>query len=279
MNTINDVGNDVNLHIDYREVVEVRATWGRAEASPWAGYVMRHTVGLADGVVVVVFGYEAGALLDVLRGAGVRLVESVEGWSRVCRVSGAELRATNEGGGRPTAIRPRPGTVGEAVGEMVAMGKANKPGLAGRLEAAAGLVLEGRVAPAGEGKALVGPYRVEAGSCTCADFLYRGGWCKHRLAVRMGRHLIEHGFELPTAQEPSPSPQISDVNRALIASGRVIDEALRRDRVYRDSPHGARDRALRMLGNGAAALPADLARRAGIVSHGLRVTKMEDGDE
>ena len=45
---------------------------------------------------------------------------------------------------------------------------------------------------------------------------------------------------------------------------RVIEEAQRRERLYRASSQGARDAVLRQLGNGAKTLPADLARRAGI---------------
>ena len=265
MNTINDVGNDVNLHIDFRDVAEVRATWGRAEASPWAGFVMRHTATLVDGSVVALMGYEAGALLDALKAAGATLIESVEGWSRVCRVPSAELRATNEGGGRPTAIRPRPGTVEEAVGEMAALGKANKPGLAGRLDSAAGLVLEGRVLLVDERSARIGPYEITSEACTCGDFRHRGGWCKHRLAARMARHLVGNGFELPLPRvEAATTPQVSAKNLALIASGKVIDEAMRERAAYAQSTHGARTAALRMLGNGAKSLPAGLAHRAGV---------------
>ena len=173
--------------------------------------------------------------------------------------------------------RPRPATVEAAVAEMAAMGKESKPELAGRMDSAAELVLLGRVTLADGGKAQVGPYRVAAGRCTCADYEYRGDWCKHRLAARMARHLAANGFELPPARVEPTTPQITARNLALIASGAVIDEAARRERAYRESTHGARTAALRMMANGAKTLPADLARRAGLVtSDELRVTNEEE---
>lgn len=260
------------MSINPLDVVEIRATWARAAASPWAGFVMRHTARLADGDEVALMGYEAGALLDALKAAGAALVESVEGWSRVVRVTSVERRVTSGEAGRTTndEVRttnegeraPRPGTVVEAVAQMLAKGKGNQPRLAGRLDSAAGLVLEGRVVLEGE-TGRIGPYVISSDACTCPDFRHRGGWCKHRLAVRMARHLVKYGFELPVAQE-EPGPLIRPKDLALIASGQVIDEAQRRERAYRASAQGARDAALRQLGNGAKTLPADIARRAGI---------------
>lgn len=168
------------------------------------------------------------------------------------------------------AASPRPETVEAAVAEMVARGKARRPALAKRLDSAEALVLGGKVALNGD-TAKGGVYRVTADSCNCGDFIHRGGWCKHRLAVRMARHLAAHGFEVPT-EETAPWPmvvegagrQISRANMALIASGEVVDAARRRELAYRESGQAARDRALRMLANGAKTLPADLARRAGV---------------
>ena len=238
------------------QVVEIRATWSRAAQSPWAGYVMRHTALLADGSVVAMWGYEAGALLDALKAAGARLVQSVEGWSRVCRVTSEEASSA--------VARPRPGTLPEALAEMVAKGSAAKPGLAKRLESAAGLVGDGLVALVDDAEARIGPYHITAEACTCPDFTHRGGWCKHRLAARMARHLCANGFTLPQRAEPEKCPLIRRGDLALIASGQVIDESRRREMAYRESGHGARDRAMRMLGNGAVTLPAELARRAGV---------------
>lgn len=164
----------------------------------------------------------------------------------------------------------RPATVEAAVDEMLAQGKASKPALASRLDSAAALVLGGKVALDGD-EAKVSVYRVTTDCCECADFQHRGGWCKHRLAVRMARHLAASGFAVPTeATAPRPMAangtgrQISAENLALIASGRVVDNEQRSRLAYHNSEHGAHTAALRMLGNGARSLPADLARRAGI---------------
>lgn len=252
----NDLGSK---QVAPETVVEVRVSWERVAASPWAGCRLVSRVKSADGVEREVPSREALGLLAALRAAGARLDESVEGMGRVVRVTSDVRRATN---GEKKA---RPATVEAAVEEMVALGKASKPELAGRLDSAAGLVLDGRVALVDGRTARVGPYRVEAGGCTCADFLYRGDWCKHRLAARMARHLVANGFELPLPRvEATTTPQVSAKNLALIASGKVIDDAIRERAAYSRSAHGARTAALRMLGNGAKTLPADLAMRAGV---------------
>lgn len=167
---------------------------------------------------------------------------------------------------QPQPPSPRPATIEAAVAEMVAKGKANMPGLAKRLESAAALVLDGLIQLAGE-DAQVGPYTITAESCTCADFEYRGGWCKHRLGVRMARHLVANKFELPRPKPVETAPQISAKSLALIASDRVVDEERRNRLAYYESHHAAHTAALRRLGNGAKTLPADLARRAGIVNN------------
>lgn len=231
------------------QVIEVRSTWTRNAASPWAGFEMRYGATLADGRTVALDGGEAVALLAAMKAAGVRLIEMVEGWSRVAR--------------RADAVVPRPATIEEALSQMVARGSAATPALAGRLASAAGLVLEGRVLLDGD-VARIGPYRIDAESCTCADFRHRGGWCKHRLAVRMGRHLVAHGFELPEAAEPEPRPIVTEKNRRLIESGAVIDAAQRAQAGYAQSGEAARRAALLAMSQGRS-LPADVARRAGIV--------------
>lgn len=233
------------------DVIEVRSTWQRIAASPWAGFEMRYTATLADGRVVALDGDGLAALLAAMKAAGVRMVHSVEGWSRVARRAEAA---------------PRPGTVEEAVGEMVERGTAATPALAGRLESAAGLVLGGRVVLDGDA-GRIGPYRIEAQSCTCADFRHRGGWCKHRLAVRMARHLVGHGFALPEAVEEEPRPIVTAKNRRLIESGAVIDAGQREMEGYARSGEAARRRALLAMSQGTS-LPADVARRAGIVPGG-----------
>lgn len=169
--------------------------------------------------------------------------------------------------------QPRPETVEAAVAEIVARGKEAKPALAMRLDAAGELVLNGRVLLEGD-EARIGPYIMTTDTCTCADFQHRGGWCKHRLAVRMARHLVANGFTLPQPPAPVKCPQISARNLALIASGAVIDQAIRERVAYSQSVHGARTAALRMLANGANTIPADLAQRAGMGGQ----TARENGD-
>ncbi|MCW5862803.1 MAG: SWIM zinc finger family protein [Anaerolineae bacterium] len=231
------------------DVIEVRSTWTRIADSPWAGFEMRYSATLADGQVVALDGGETVSLLAALRSAGVRLVESVEGWSRVAR--------------RAEAMVPRPATVEEAVGQMVARGTAAMPKLAGRLESAARLVLDGRVVLDGE-EVHIGPYSISSDACTCADFRHRGGWCKHRLAVRMGRHLVANGFELPAAVEEEARPIVTPANRQLIESGAVIDAAQRAQAGYAQSGEAARQWALTAMSRGAKSLPAGVAQRAGI---------------
>lgn len=240
--------------LDITSVLEVRATWTRIANSPWAGYEMRYAATLVDGGQVVIDGSEFVAVVDALQAAGV-LVQSVEGWSRVARRAGAVAA--------PVGPMPRPATIDEALGQMVARGKEHQPKLDSRLDLAAELVRDGRVVLDSD-SAQVGPYRISATSCTCADHQHRGGWCKHRLAVRMARHLVAHGFELP---DPKPQPatqQISPAARALINSGAVIDAANAANAAYRRSREAARQYALTAMSQGQTTLPADVARRAGI---------------
>ena len=159
---------------------------------------------------------------------------------------------------------PRPATLDEALAEMVARGKAARPALDGRLAAAAGLVRMGRVELADAAAARIGPYTIGEESCTCGDFRHRGGWCKHRLAVRMARHLAASGFALPVAEETPAGPQISAANRRLIESGAVVDAERKSRQAYLRSSEAARHWALTAMSNGAGTLPAEIARRAGI---------------
>ena len=261
--------------IDITRVFEVRSSWERVAASPWAGCRLVNRVRTSDGAVHEIPGQELAAVMAGLGAAGARLVESVEGLGRVARVVWPR-RVTSDEASPAAQVRPRPGSVEEALVEMVEVGTGNRPGLRKRLGLAADLVREGLVdlvdkvdgvdgvdgGDTVDGR--IGPYRITGEACTCADFTHRGGWCKHRLAVRMARHLARYGFELPRRVETQPAGQVRREDLALIASGRVIDEARRRERAYQESGHGARDRAMRMLGNGAGSLPADLARRAGM---------------
>jgi hypothetical protein len=78
--------------------------------------------------------------------------------------------------------------------DLARKGATAKPDLAERMERAADLVEAGAVLLLADGTARViggRVYRVDAQRCTCDDFQHRapGGWCKHRLAVRMARAL------------------------------------------------------------------------------------------
>ncbi len=233
------------------DVVEVRVNWERVAGSPWAGCRLVSRVKAADGEVCELPSREALGLLAALRAAGARLVESVEGWGRVVRVTsderratseeGRELRTTNderratngEAGGTPAIqsdpVRPRPGSVAEAIEEMVALGKKNRPALAGRLDSAAELVRDGLVA-VDDDSARIGPYVISTEACTCPDFRHRKGWCKHRLAARMARHLVANGFALPRAAEPEKCPQVRPKDLAgdeLIEKRSTISRTIR----------------------------------------------------
>lgn len=179
------------------------------------------------------------------------------------RANGRALRRVDDDTLQVVVVAcPTPATLEEALAEMVAKGAASKPALTGRLESAAQLVLDGLVLLEDD-TARVGPYAITADACTCADFTHRGGWCKHRLAVRMARHLAAHGFELPAPKTAASAPQISARNRALIAGGEVIDRAQRENEAFRRSGYGAERRAIQAAANGRSIAAADWLRLHG----------------
>lgn len=230
----------------------------------------RFEVETTDGTVRVMQHVPWRALIEMLDEAGATLTHINLGLDMYCKGT-EEIVSWPAGAPEPEvktedpAEEPtqRPGTVEEAIEQMAAKGKANRPALASRLDSAAELVRDGRVVLDGE-TARVGPYTITANSCNCADYVHRGGWCKHRLAARMARHLVAHGFVLPAAEEATPRPIISEANRRLIASGAVMDAERRTWAAYRSSGEGARRWAITALGSGARTLPAHIARRAGI---------------
>lgn len=83
-----------------------------------------------------------------------------------------------------TAVPPQ----AHPVQELVAKGIAARPDLTDRMTKAGELVEANAVTLRGTW-AYVGKYTVKENACDCKDFEYRGGWCKHRLAVRMTRAL------------------------------------------------------------------------------------------
>ena len=127
-------------------------------------------------------------------------------------------------------------------------------------------MLDGRIVLDGE-EACVGPYTISPDTCTCPDFTHRGGWCKHRLAVRMARHLVANDYALPVAAETEPRPIVTPANWRLIESGAVIDAAQREQAGYAASGEAARRAALLAMSQGRS-LPVDVARRAGIAPQG-----------
>lgn len=218
----------------------------------------RYEVETADGVVLSVAHGRYSGLWRGLLAAGARLRHLNLGLEMRCR--GTEVAV--EWPEVITKETPLPATLGEAVEEMVCKGKAARPSLAGRLDSAAQLVLDGLVLLE-EDAARIGPYTITAETCTCRDFEYRGGWCKHRLAVRMARHVTGYGFELPVPRPAAPAPQISARNRALIAGGTVIDRAQRERDAFRRSGYGAEQRAINAAANGRTIPAADWLRLHG----------------
>jgi len=202
----------------------------------------RYEVETAAGNVLVVPHTRHFELWRSLLAAGARLRHLNLGLEMRCRGTEVAVDWPEEitnGEGEAEAITneeatPRPATLDDALAGMVAKGTAARPTLAGRLDSAAQLVRDGLVHLAGD-TARIGPYTITAETCACRDFEYRGGWCKHRLAVRMARHLTAHGFALPAPQPAAPAPQISARNRALIAGGTVIDKAQREEAAFRRS--------------------------------------------
>jgi len=197
------------------------------------------------------------------RAALVSCREFYEAMEAIRADAGRELRRVDDDTLQVAAVAcPLPATLDEALAEMAAKGKAARPALAGRLDSAAQLVRDGLVLLEGD-TARIGPYTITAETCACRDFEYRGGWCKHRLAVRMARHLTAHGFALPAPQPAAPAPQISARNRALIAGGTVIDRAQRERDAFRRSGYGAEQRAINAAANGRTIPAADWLRLHG----------------
>lgn len=247
------------VKINLREIVRLRAVPlfdGDREIG------VRREIETADGVVHHPGRHEFFSLKRSLMAAGARMRHLNLGLDMYCR--GTEVAVSWPA---PATIdeeekEPRPSAVEEAIEQMVLKGKTARPALAGRLDSAAALVLTGKVV-LDDDAAKVSVYRVTADSCTCGDFRHRGGWCKHRLALRMARHLAANGFELPAdativdrRSSSEVTPQVSAANLALIASGRVIDAERRSRAAFYNSGEGARQRIISAAANGAKSFPA-----------------------
>ena len=241
----------------------------------------RYELQTADGTITPLDHARHTALWRSLLAAGARLRHLNLGLEMRCRgvevaVIWPEPPAHEEdppaGHDAPPAPA-RPQSIDEAIEQMAAKGKAARPALTGRLDSAAQLVHDGRVTLTDDATAQIGPYRISADACTCRDFTFRGGWCKHRLAVRMARHLTANGFRLPQAAEPEACPQVSAKDRALIASGRVIDDEQRSRHAFHNSSEGARQRLISAAAHGAKSFPAaDWAKANGTTNHEPRTT-------
>jgi hypothetical protein len=128
----------------------------------------------------------------------------------------------------------------DALGALVAKGKAKHPELAGRLEKAATLVLNGDVTLLDNGEAEIFSssecqvtYHTN-GSCTCADVARAPGhYCKHRLALLMATRLQEL-VSVPPDDGQGETPPVAglpeapaSVNVRLVIEGREVQWTLR----------------------------------------------------
>lgn len=266
--------NDINLRTITRLRAIPLAHHGREIGT-------RYEMETADGTITPLDHPRHFALWRSLLAAGARLRHLNLGLEMRCR--GVEVAVIwpepPAGHDEPPANEDeppapsRPASADEAIEQMAAKGKAARPALTGRLDSAAQLVHDGRVTLTDDATAQIGPYRISADACTCRDFTFRGGWCKHRLAVRMARHLTANGFRLPQAAEPEACPQVSAKDRALIASGRVIDDEQRSRHAFHNSSEGARQRLISAAAHGAKSFPAgDWAKANGTTSYEPRTT-------
>lgn len=159
-----------------------------------------------------------------------------------------------------TALQPAPAEH-PAYG-LARRGAEAKPELAGRMMAAAELVEAGEIEIHGANEWNVigtarGSYSITETSCTCFDHQYRGGWCKHRLAVRMARSL----GVTETAVDPSSAIPAEAIRQAEeLARRQRVEEAqyqrAQQFRNYCNSAEGARRYVLKAYGNGATSAAA-----------------------
>lgn len=157
--------------------------------------------------------------------------------------------------------------------ELARKGAAVKPELAGRMEKAADLVESGQVQLLSDSWAKCHGYSVTPTACGCKDFQFNGGWCKHRLAVRMARSL-----EQPLEPEAAPQPRIQpkrqparrragrpSVLEAIYAAEGVqrIDDGLSAAEIaYRDEQEAKREQASAQAARQAAARRSNMTQEA-----------------
>lgn len=150
--------------------------------------------------------------------------------------------------------------------KLAEAGAARKPELAERMTKAAALVDAGAVRLTGQQTAVVNDYTVTAGTCTCKDFEHRapGGWCKHRLAVRMARALGQ-AIQPLTEAEDRRMMETQRAQRQAETAARVdqanYDERRRQAQARRDGM-GAERWITVAAANGQQAIPESFYRRA-----------------
>lgn len=140
--------------------------------------------------------------------------------------------------------------------DLADKGAAAVPELLSRMQKAADLVAAGEVmihaGNAYDVTGTVGTYSITADSCTCADFTYRGGWCKHRLAVRMAQALEQEPVEVPRYADAVIEKRQQERERRLGEKVAADKEAERASWArYCDSSYGKRRYIIKGAANGA----------------------------
>lgn len=176
----------------------------------------------------------------------------------------------------PTGVTVRPLTADELTAaltpprhpayDLADKGAAAKPELAERMTKAAALVEAGAVHITGQQTAVVNDYTITPDACTCKDFEHRapGGWCKHRLAVRMARALGQ-AIQPLTEAEDRRVMEAQRAQREAETAARVdktnYDERRRQARARRDGLGAERWIAI-AAANGQKTIPESFYRRA-----------------
>lgn len=156
--------------------------------------------------------------------------------------------------------------------ELAEKGAASRPDLAERMTKAADLVAGGQVSLTSEVNAIANGHVVTASSCDCKDFEFRapGGWCKHRLAVRMARSLNQPLFtdEVEVAKR---------AERRKLELEEMAKRETQADKAHRqwlfNSAEGARRYTLKAMANGAGTVKQSVGERLVYDSAELEATK------
>lgn len=150
--------------------------------------------------------------------------------------------------------------------DLADKGTAAKPELAERMVKAAALVEAGGVRLTGPETAVVNEYTVTAAACDCKDFEHRapGGWCKHRLAVRMARALGRVAQPLTEAEDRRAMEAQREQRQAETAArvDRANYEERRRQAQARRDGLGAERWITIAAANGRQTIPESFYRRA-----------------